>query len=272
LGERKKLGRQIYDKTTRELLKDMLLEWDLQPGQVFTAIRAVQWFEDHFPLLAKSSIRAHLVQASTNDPSRLHHPSTKPSDDLLFKVSPGQFRLYIAGQDPAPIRELIKGDAVQQVEVGEEQDAEPESFEMEAEPGSSEFLLEKDLQRYLAENLSIIESGLRLYVDEDGTRGIEYDADGRRIDILAVDRDNNLCVIELKVSKGYDRVIGQTLRYVNWVRREIAEPGQKVRGLIICRRLSDDILLAAAGVPGIELFEYALKVAVSKVEALDLPE
>ena len=79
-------------------------------------------------------------------------------------------------------------------------------------------------------------------------------------------------MIELKVSKGYDRVIGQTLRYVNWVKREIAEPGQKVRGLIICRKLSDDIRLAAAGIPGIELFEYELKVAVAKVAAMEIPE
>nr|WP_019366187.1 endonuclease NucS domain-containing protein [Pseudomonas luteola] len=265
------MGRQIYDKTTREILKDMLLEWDIQPGQVFTAARALQWFTDHWPLLAKGSIRAHLVQASTNDPSRLHHPSTKASDDLLFKVGPGQYRLYVAGQDPAPIRELIKGDAVQQLEQGEEQEAESDLSEFEAEPGSSEFLLEKDLQRYLAENLSIIEPGLRLYIDEDDVRGIEYDADGRRIDILAVDRDNSLCVIELKVSKGYDRVIGQTLRYVNWVKRELAEPGQKVRGLIVCRKMSDDIRLAAAGIQGIELYEYELKVAVSQVPAMDLP-
>lgn len=265
------MGRQIYPKTTREILKDMLLEWGIQPGQVFTANRALQWFGDHWPLLAKGSIRAHLVQASTNDPSRLHHPSTKPSDDILFKVGPGQYRLYVAGQDPAPIRELINGDAVNQIEQGEEQDVEPDASEVEADPGSSEFLLERDLQRYLAENLSIIEHGLRLYVDKDDVRGIEYDADGRRIDILAVDRDNGLCVIELKVSKGYDRVIGQTLRYVNWVRRELAEPGQRVRGLIICRKMSDDLRLAAAGIPGIELYEYELRVAVSRVAAMVLP-
>ncbi|MDS9918796.1 endonuclease NucS [Pseudomonas aeruginosa] len=266
------MGRKIYEKTTREILKDMLQEWNLQPGQVFTAERALKWFADRWPLLAKGSIRAHLVQASTNDPSRLHHPSTKPSDDLLFKVAPGQYRLYVAGQDPAPIRELVTGDSAQQIALGDEQDAESDSIGEDATPGSSEFLLEKDLQRYLAENLSIIEPGLRLYIDEDEIRGIEYDADGRRIDILAVDRENNLCVIELKVSKGYDRVIGQTLRYVNWVKREIAEPGQKVRGLIICRKLSDDIRLAAAGIPGIELFEYELKVAVAKVAAIEIPE
>lgn len=265
------MGRQIYEKTTREILKEMLVEWNLQPGQVFTAARAVQWFAEKWPLLAKGSIRAHLVQASTNDPSRLHHPSTKPSDDLLFVVDSGQYRLYVAGQDPAPIRELVKGDAVQQIEHGDDEEDIAEVFDLESAPGSSEFLLEKDLQRYLAENLSIIEAGLRLYVDENDVRGIEYDADGRRIDILAVDRENNLCVIELKVSKGYDRVIGQTLRYKNWVRREIAQPGQKVRALIVCRKLSDDILLAAAGIPEIELYEYELKVAVSKVAAMELP-
>ncbi|MCQ4322807.1 endonuclease NucS domain-containing protein [Stutzerimonas stutzeri] len=266
------MGRQIYEKTTRELLKDMLREWDIQPGQVFTRERVVQWFAANFPKLAKGSIRAHLVQASTNDPSRLHHPSTKTSDDLLYRVLPGQYRLYIVGQDPAPYREHVEGDTAQQLEQSAEADVdEEEDFELDALPGSSEFLLEKDLQRYLAENLWIIETGLQLYVDPEGVRGIEYDADGRRIDILAIDREKNLCVIELKVSKGYDRVIGQTLRYKNWVQREIADPGQKVRGIIVCRKMTDDIRLAAAGIPGIELYEYELKVAVAKVAAMDLP-
>ncbi|MCY1460399.1 hypothetical protein D9M71_779550 [compost metagenome] len=69
---------------------------------------------------------------------------------------------------------------------------------------------------------------MNLYEDED-LPAIEYEAGGgRRIDILAVDRNGAFVVIELKVSPGYDRVIGQLLRYMNWVRRDLAEQGQKI--------------------------------------------
>jgi RecB family endonuclease NucS len=177
--------------------------------------------------------------------------------------------LYEAGKDPSPIHELIQGDVVRQEQQVAADCEEPDSAEPLA--GSSEFLLEKDLQRYLVENLECIEPGLKLY-EEEGIRGVEFEAgSGRRVDILAVDRSNSLVVLELKVSRGYDRVVGQLLRYMNWVRKEVADPGQRVRGIIICRTMSEDLRLACASIRDVELCEYRLSVTVSKVPALELP-
>ncbi|MFG6412468.1 endonuclease NucS domain-containing protein [Roseateles sp. DC23W] len=263
------MARTIYDKPTRALLKDMLAAWQLKPGQVFTSTRAVEWFAQHYPKLKPVTIRAHLVQASTNDKNRLHHPSTNESDDLLFRVDVGQYRLYEAGKDPAPIHELVQGDVAKQEEAVAAEVDEADGSEVLA--GSSEFLLEKDLQRYLAQNLECIEPGLKLYEDED-LQGIEFEAGGgRRIDILAVDKAGAFVVLELKVSRGYDRVVGQLLRYMNWVRKELAEPGQRVRGVIICRAMSEDLRLACASIKDVELCEYRLSVTVSKVPPLELP-
>ena len=86
------MARTIYEKSTRLLLKDMLDEWKLQPGQVFTSSRVLEWFAKTYPKLSPVSLRAHLVQASTNDRSRLHHPSTNGTDDLLFKVGNNAWR------------------------------------------------------------------------------------------------------------------------------------------------------------------------------------
>jgi len=268
------MARTIYDKPTRALLKEMLAEWKLKPGQTFTAQHAVDWFAKHYPKLKPGSIHAHLVQASTNDPSRRHHPATNTTDDLLYKVGPREYRRYEPAVDPAPIHQAAKtqiaGADGGMVTVDDEDNDAVMAIDA-ALAGSTQFALEKDLQRYLADNLHLIEAGLTLFQDEDIT-GLEYPAGGgRRIDILAKDKSDNFVVLELKVERGYDRVVGQLLRYINWVRKELADPGQRVRGIIVCRTMTEDLVLACASNKEIELYEYRLQVTVSKVPALDLP-
>jgi len=77
-------GRQIYEKTTREILKDMLVELNLQSGQVFTASRALHWFEGHWPLLAGSD---HCWQ---NSVSKCFDISSKPSESRLKQAGNGE--------------------------------------------------------------------------------------------------------------------------------------------------------------------------------------
>lgn len=265
------MAKSIYEKSTRALVKELVAELGLQPGQVLTTTRALAWFKDRYPRLQESTVREHLRLSSTNLPSRLHHPPITASDDVFFKLGPREYRLYEPGKDPAPIHDLVEGDVAREQELDRETEVEDLAEEQAEERAavSSEFLLENDLQRYLAENLEAVEPGLRLY-EEDGVRGYEFDAGGRRIDILAVDRNGSLVVLELKVSRGYDRVVGQLLRYVNWVRQNLAEDGQRVRGIILCRTMTDDLRLACASLPDVELFEYSLSVTVSKIPALEL--
>jgi hypothetical protein len=102
--------------------------------------------------------------------------------------------------------------------------------------------------------------------EEEGINGIEFPVGGRFIDILAVDREGGLVVIELKVSRGYDRVVGQLMRYVAWVKKNLAEGDQNVRGFIVARQISEDLLLACSMVPGVELFEYELSLSLRRVD------
>ena len=83
---------------------------------------------------------------------------------------------------------------------------------------------------------------------------------------MATDKDNNYVVIELKVSRGYDRVVGQILRYMAWIRKNHAEENQKVRGIIIAREISDDLLLACSEMQNVDLYEYNLAVSLNKIE------
>ncbi|WP_137896537.1 endonuclease NucS domain-containing protein [Ramlibacter sp. 2FC] len=94
---------------------------------------------------------------------------------------------------------------------------------------------------------------------------LRHPVGGHFIDILAVDSAGGYVVIELKVSKGYDRVVGQLLRYISWIKKNHAGPGQRVRGIIIAKQISDDLRLACAEVPSVSLYEYALSVTVKHV-------
>ena len=135
------------------------------------------------------------------------------------------------------------------------------SSEENKEAESGQFAYESHLRDFLKDNLHIIEPGLRLHRDEedDSIVGVEFDCGGRRIDILAVDTNGTYVVIELKVARGYERTVGQLLRYKSWVRKEMAN-GAPVRGVIIAKSISPDLKLAAEEIDRIQLFEYDLSI------------
>jgi RecB family endonuclease NucS len=87
---------------------------------------------------------------------------------------------------------------------------------------SEVFANESHLRDYLAGNLGVLEPGLKLYEDED-IPWHRIPIRGRRIGLLAVAPDSSILVIELKVSKGHDRTIGQILTYMGWVRQDLAD-------------------------------------------------
>jgi len=100
--------------------------------------------------------------------------------------------------------------------------------------------------------------------------GIEYPAGGRRrIDILAVGADDAYVVIELKVARGYDRAVGQLLRYMGWVKENLCDEGQSVRGVIIASNISEDLRLATERIPDIRLMEYQLSFQLRENEPLE---
>lgn len=228
-------------------MQDMAVSMGLTPGQSFTREQAIQWFAEHYPNVKQGTIAAHLIRLSTNVPTRLHYsPASDGSDDRFFKIDATHFRLYEPNTDPAPITH------------GTPPIVEPANDE------SGEFAYEHDLRDYLALNLHLIEPSLKLYSDE-GITGVEFPVGGRYIDILAVDAKGGYVVIELKVSKGYDRVVGQLLRYVSWIKQHQADPGQAVRGVIVAKAISEDLQLACSEIPGVSLFEYELSVKIRPV-------
>jgi len=245
----------IYDKPTRILARDFVKDTNLIKGNIFTRKDFIDWFAAKYPNIKKVTLNAHLTLLSVNAPSRIHYnASTSGESDLFFQIDGSRFRLYDKDIDPPPIYK-IEDDSAKREFIEDSEDI------LE----SNEFAYERDLKNFLSKNLSLIESGLRLYED-DGITGVEFQVGGRFIDILALDKNNNYVVIELKVSKGYDRVIGQLLRYIAWIEQNQAEPNQKVRGVIIASNISEDLALAASKITDVEMFEYQLSVTLKKVK------
>jgi hypothetical protein len=133
----------------------------------------------------------------------------------------------------------------------------------EAAPGS-EFAFETDLRDYLAANLDLIRRGLVLHSDERGS-GVEYPVENGRIDILAKEQSNDFLVLELKVSQGRNKTLGQLLYYMAWVERNLAG-GRRVRGGIIAKEIPEDLRLACSRIPDVSLYEYDLQVALRPIE------
>ena len=250
----------IYEKPVHELLREMVSDMSLAKGQIVTRQQVVAWFKERYPKVKQGTVTSHLIRMSTNAPSRVHYGVKPGDDDVFFQMNSGQYCLYDAGVHPPPLR---KGEAGGR----RRPDPDPDPDDGNDNCGGSEFAYEHDLRDYLARNLNVIEPGLRLYEDEDdgSVTGIEFPAGGRFIDILAVDRAGNYVVIELKVSRGYDRVVGQLLRYLTWIEKNHTDPGQTVRGVIVAREISEDLRLACCHLRNVRLFEYALSVTLKPI-------
>jgi hypothetical protein len=241
----------IYDRPTKSLMADWA-NANLAPNQTFSKSDAIGWFAEHYPKIKRNTVGMHVEGMSINNPIRKHHPSIKPGSgyDLFFKLGPDQYRLSKPESDGRPLYKA---------EMEKEGLTAPpaEEIENDNDNASGEFAYERDLQNYLAKNLHRIEPGLRLY-EEDEISGIEFPAGGRLIDILAVDNQGNYVIIELKVSRGYDRVIGQLLRYMAWVEQNMESP-KPVRGIIVAKEITDDLKLAASRISGVRLIEYEIE-------------
>ena len=241
----------IYDKSTNQLLTEYINE-NCKPGETINKEEIVDWFSRNYPKIKSNTVGCHIIKFTTNHRTRVHYGAT-PKCDMLFQLPDKRLRLYNPENDPKPI---YKKDEI----IEEDSDEKPQIED------SSQFAYESHLRDYLVNNLHQIEPGLQLFRDEEDNTitGVEFDAGGKRIDLLAVDKDDNLVVIELKVSRGYERTVGQLLRYRAWVRENLAD-GRKVRGVIIAKTISPDLKLAASEIQDIDVFEYELKLDLKKI-------
>jgi len=121
------------------------------------------------------------------------------------------------------------------------------------------FALEKHLEDFLVKNWRNTELGKHYDIyEEDGEMvGQQYPSDTGPIDILAISKDKKeILVVELKRGRANDVVVGQVQRYMGYVKEELAEENQAVKGVIIA--FEDDIRIrrALSVAPNIDFYTY----------------
>lgn len=131
----------------------------------------------------------------------------------------------------------------------------------------SVFALEKHLEDFLVQNWKQTELGkdYDIYEEDGELVGQQYPSDTGPIDILAISKDKkSLLVVELKKGRVSDNVVGQIQRYMGYVKEELAEVNQQVKGVII--GLEDDLRIkrALSVTSNIEFYRYQVSFKLFK--------
>lgn len=129
-----------------------------------------------------------------------------------------------------------------------------------------EFVLEKYLEDFIVANFSKIFKGkLKLYEDEEGN-GQQYPTEIGNIDILARElATNSYVVIELKKGRESDKVVGQILRYMGWVKGNLSK-GETVKGMIILKDKDERLEYSLKAIPNTDIEVKLYKVDFQLVD------
>ena len=133
---------------------------------------------------------------------------------------------------------------------------------------ASRFALEEILEEFLVANWEHTEFGKNYNIlTEDGKKvGQQFPSDTGPIDILALSKDGmEYLVIELKRGKANDRVVGQLLRYMGFVNKDLCQDGKTVRGAIVAHQDDLGMRNALSMVKDVEFFKYSIDFKLSQI-------
>ncbi|MGG4495600.1 endonuclease NucS domain-containing protein [Brevibacillus reuszeri] len=241
-----------------------------------------KYIHDKYGGVKDNTINCTILTCCVNKQSRINWPeNAKPrlatsQYDFLYSTGRAQVELYnrdihgdweIRQSDDGSLLvtqvgiDTSKGDSAHPNRKLDEDEKETETKE------EMYFPWETHLRDFIAKNLSSITLGdnntLRLYVDDDGTDGIEYHTEVGRIDILAVDQDDNFVVFELKLNRGVDSAMGQLLRYMGWIKSKFS-PDKSVKGVIVASDIDEKLKYAASMVQNVTLFKYQISFSLQQ--------
>jgi Endonuclease NucS len=210
-------------------IREMVIEWDSGYTSSLRRGYIVTLFEEHglFDVFKKE----HWLFGDTSAGERKR---------LFYLRIKAQYEAFLAGRGPEA-----------GAENGDEESAE-----------ALKFALEAHLRDFLAKNLERVETGLRLYETPE-RNGVEFPVDGGYIDLLAVDRNEKFVVLELKLSQGRNKALGQLLYYMGWVDKNLGKGA--CRGFIIANEIDEELSIAVSRVVGVSLAKYRMSFAIEPI-------
>ena len=205
-------------------------DYSYHPGEILPHRRKVRWFSK----VIERSQMSRKLQNSTGSIGTVSNV-TKHAEE---------------------IERLISGDSPATIVSTDETIEDP-----------SVFALEAHLEDFLVENWGKTELGKKydIFEEEGELVGKQYPSDTGPIDILAISKNKKaLLVVELKKGRTSDVVIGQLQRYMGYVKDELAEKGQTVKGVIIAFEVDVRLRRARSVTQNIDLYTYKVSFKLTK--------
>lgn len=142
----------------------------------------------------------------------------------------------------------------------------PQSYEfhdmpslLQDEDNSTSFVFEKHLEDFLVKNWRNLPLANQydIYEEKGNMIGQQYRTSIGPIDILGINKSkSDFLIMELKRDRASDHVVGQTLRYMGWVKEHLCKPSQTVSGCIIAHAHDEKLKYALKEVPNIRFMKY----------------
>lgn len=246
----------------RQEFKNWLIEKTDNPGSRATIWSKTQKIEDcygdleqHFSNGALSEIENELRYSKDDERSNKPNPSRIPVDGNIYN-SLASYRNYLA-QYQKFLTEQGTGVLSSFSKEGDDFSTVPQ---MAQESVQQRFALERDMQRELRRNISLLDPRLKI-IDE----GVERKVDSGLIDITCED-DEGIVVVELKAGKADGRAIAQIQGYMGDLLEE--ESTGRVRGILIAHDFDRRAKAAARVVPTLQLVEYSIEFRFNDVSVV----
>lgn len=83
--------------------------------------------------------------------------------------------------------------------------------------------------------------------------------------MLATDEEEHFVVFHIRLNKANEGTIGQTLKYMGWVKNELAKE-KKVLGIIVAKEFDKNLKYAVTQVENVNLFQYKLDFNIGPAE------
>ena len=209
---------------------EIIGNYEYQKGQILPHRRSVRWFSQKIP-------------------------REEMSDSLRYATGAIGTLSNISGHSKE-LELLLSGNQAPTIVATDETIEDP-----------SVFALEKHLEDFLVQNWKHTELGKKyeIFADENGLIGQQYPSDTGPIDILAVSKNKKeILVVELKKGRVSDVVVGQIQRYMGYVKEELAEKNQEVKGAIIAFEDDTKIHRALSVATNIDFYTYKISFKLEK--------